>query len=70
MIEGAAALLRWYVEQGVDEAIGEEPIDRFAAPPPPVAAAAVTPIAPAADARIDRWEDAVPWILARLRHGA
>lgn len=48
MTEGAAALLRWYVEQGVDEAIGEEPIDRFAAPPPPVAAAAVTPIAPAA----------------------
>jgi DNA polymerase len=47
MIEGAAALLRWYVEQGVDEAIGEEPIDRFAAPPPPTAAAAVTPIAPA-----------------------
>ncbi|HEY4169869.1 MAG TPA: uracil-DNA glycosylase [Reyranella sp.] len=53
MIEGAAALLRWYVEQGVDEAIGEEPIDRFAAPPPPpapVAAAAVTPIVPAARA--------------------
>jgi uracil-DNA glycosylase len=48
MTEGAAALLRWYVEQGVDEAIGEEPIDRFAALPPPVAAAAVTPIAPAA----------------------
>jgi DNA polymerase len=48
MIEGAAALLRWYVEQGVDEAIGEEPIDRFAAPPPPAAAVAVTPIAPAA----------------------
>ena len=47
MIEGAAALLRWYVEQGVDEAIGEEPIDRFAAPPP-AAAAAVAPIAPAA----------------------
>jgi DNA polymerase len=47
MIEGAAALLRWYVEQGVDEAIGEEPIDRFAAPPPPTAAAAVTPIASA-----------------------
>jgi uracil-DNA glycosylase family 4 len=52
MIEGAAALLRWYVEQGVDEAIGEEPIDRFAAPPPPpaatTAAATVTTIAPAA----------------------
>ncbi len=50
MIDGAAALLRWYVEQGIDEAIGEEPIDRFAAPPPPAAAAAVTPIAPAARA--------------------
>jgi len=32
--------------------------------------AAATPMAPAADARIDRWEDAVPWILARLRNGA
>jgi uracil-DNA glycosylase family 4 len=51
MIEGAAALLRWYVEQGVDEAIGEEPIDRFAAPPPtPAAVAAATPVAPAARA--------------------
>ncbi len=38
-MEGAAALLRWYVDNGVDEAIGEEPIDRFALPPPqPVAA--------------------------------
>ena len=45
MIEGAAALLRWYVEQGVDEAVGEEPIDRFAAPAP-VAAAAAAPAAP------------------------
>lgn len=51
MIEGAAALLRWYVEQGIDEAIGEEPIDRFAAPlPSPAAAAAVTPVLPAARA--------------------
>lgn len=32
--------------------------------------AAATPMAPAADARIDRWADAVPWILARLRNGA
>jgi hypothetical protein len=32
--------------------------------------AAVTPMAPAADARIDHWKDAVPWILARLRNGA
>ncbi|MBS0524852.1 MAG: uracil-DNA glycosylase [Proteobacteria bacterium] len=55
MIEGAAALLRWYVDQGVDEAVGEEPVDRFAAPtPPPAAAATATatamPIAPAARA--------------------
>jgi DNA polymerase len=29
-----AALLRWYVDQGLDEAIGEQPVDRFAAPSP------------------------------------
>jgi DNA polymerase len=50
MIEGAAALLRWYVEQGVDEAIGEEPIDRFAVPPPAAAPAAAAPVAPVARA--------------------
>ena len=50
MIEGAAALLRWYVEQGVDEAIGEEPIDRFAVPPPSAAPAAAAPVAPVARA--------------------
>jgi uracil-DNA glycosylase len=51
MTEGVAALLRWYVEQGVDEAIGEEPIDRFATPPPPATAAA--PAAPpSANARV------------------
>jgi uracil-DNA glycosylase len=32
--EDVAALLRWYVEQGLDETIGEEAIDRFATPPP------------------------------------
>jgi len=45
--EDLASLLKWYVEQGLDETIGEEAIDRFAA----VAqqpAAAVTPTAPAA----------------------
>ncbi len=42
-MDGVAALLRWYVEQGVDETIGEEPIDRFAEPPPAAAAPAVTP---------------------------
>jgi uracil-DNA glycosylase family 4 len=40
-MDGVAALLRWYVDNGIDEAIGEEPVDRFAAPPPsPPAAAA------------------------------
>ncbi|MFN7191075.1 MAG: uracil-DNA glycosylase, partial [Rhodospirillales bacterium] len=40
------AALRWLVEAGADEAIGETPLDRFAAlpPPPPIAApAAKTP---------------------------
>jgi uracil-DNA glycosylase len=57
--EDLASLLRWYVDQGLDEAIGEEPVDRFAAPAPApapaprqVAAQAVvqapTPIRPAA----------------------
>ena len=49
------SLLRWYVDQGIDEAIGEDAIDRFAAPAPqptplPVqqrAPAAPTPIRPA-----------------------
>ena len=27
--EDLAALLRWYVEQGLDETIGEEPVDRW-----------------------------------------
>jgi len=39
--QDAAALLRWYVDHGLDETIGEEPIDRFAAPPPPAAVAAI-----------------------------
>jgi uracil-DNA glycosylase family 4 len=29
-----AALLRWYVDAGVDETIGEAPVDRFTAAPP------------------------------------
>jgi uracil-DNA glycosylase len=53
--EDLESLLRWYVDQGIDEAIGEEAIDRFAAPAPqptplPVqqrAPAAPTPIRPA-----------------------
>ena len=32
--EDLESLLRWYVEQGIDEAIGEAAIDRFAVAPP------------------------------------
>lgn len=52
------ALLKWYVDQGVDETIGEEAVDRFASQPsvPPVSVAAVptlprpaaSPVAPRA----------------------
>ncbi len=30
-------ILQWYLDAGVDEAIGEKPVDRFRAPPPPQA---------------------------------
>jgi uracil-DNA glycosylase family 4 len=36
--EDLASLLKWYVDHGLDETIGEEAIDRFALPPPPAAA--------------------------------
>jgi DNA polymerase len=49
-MEGAAALLRWYVDNGVDEAIGEAPVDRFALPPPVPAAVTPTASSPAARA--------------------
>ncbi len=39
----AAIVLQWYTLHGLDEAIGEEPIDRFATPAPTPAAAAVPP---------------------------
>ena len=49
-----AALLRWYLDAGVDETIGEQPVDRYretaepaAAPAPPPAAAASPPKATA-----------------------
>ena len=42
--EDLAALLKWYVDHGLDETIGEEAIDRFAALPPP--AATPPPITP------------------------
>src|SRR3954470_17300690 len=53
--EDLESLLKWYVDQGIDETIGEDAIDRFAAPalqvaPQPVqrqAPATPTPIRPA-----------------------
>lgn len=41
--EDIASLLKWYVDHGLDETIGEEAVDRFALPPP---AAAAPPVAP------------------------
>lgn len=51
--EDLASLLKWYVDHGLDETIGEDAIDRFALPPPaaaasPQTAAAPTPIRPSA----------------------
>ncbi|HEY6982121.1 uracil-DNA glycosylase [Reyranella sp.] len=39
--EDLAALLRWYADQGVEEAVEERPVDRFALPPPAAVAATV-----------------------------
>lgn len=39
--EDIAFLLRWYASHGIDEAIGETAIDRFALPPPAAATAAM-----------------------------
>ena len=41
--EDLASLLKWYVDHGLDETIGEEAIDRFA-PPPPAATSAPAPV--------------------------
>lgn len=46
------SLLRWYVEQGIDDVVGEEAVDRFAAPPP-AAAVAVAPGPSAAAAAVE-----------------
>jgi len=43
--EDLASLLKWYLDQGIDETIGEEAVDRFAAPAPVSASAlSVTPV--------------------------
>jgi uracil-DNA glycosylase family 4 len=41
--EDLAALLKWYVDHGLDESIGEEAVDRFALPPPATAAPSIPP---------------------------
>lgn len=43
----AAAVLKWYAEQGLDETIGEDAVDRFALKPsaPAVVAGAAVPVA-------------------------
>lgn len=41
--EDLASLLKWYVDHGLDETIGEDAIDRFALPPPPVATPPAAP---------------------------
>ncbi|SEP41205.1 DNA polymerase [Rhodospirillales bacterium URHD0017] len=46
--EDLESLLRWYVDQGIDESIGEEAIDRFAAPAPQAAPAPIQQKAPTA----------------------
>ena len=46
--EDIASLLKWYVDHGLDETIGEEAIDRFAVPPPPASAPAAVAVPPRA----------------------
>jgi uracil-DNA glycosylase family 4 len=41
--EDLAALLRWYVDQGLDETVGEEAVDRLAPVAPTLVAAAAPP---------------------------
>jgi len=48
MANDPAALLRWYVDAGVDECIGDEPVDRFRAAPTPAAVATSAPVLPSA----------------------
>lgn len=45
--EDLESLLRWYVDQGIDETVGEEAIDRFAVPAPQAAPLPAQPAPPA-----------------------
>lgn len=58
----ALALLRWQVEMGVDEAIGDAPVNRLVAPPPPpkVAEPRAATVAPAATRQAARAPQALP----------
>jgi DNA polymerase len=64
MLEHAAAL-RWYAEQGLEETIGEEAIDRFSLAPPAPAAAAPVPMAPRAGAAPSSFRPSTPPPAAR-----
>jgi len=44
--EDLAQLLKWYVDHGLDETIGEDAVDRFALPPPAAAPPSALPAAP------------------------
>ncbi|MBI1179977.1 MAG: uracil-DNA glycosylase [Alphaproteobacteria bacterium] len=59
--ESALTLLRWQVESGADEAIGEAPVNRFAAAPPADASPShPTPAAAPADRPRPRAAEALP----------
>ena len=53
-LSSSAELLRWYVEMGADEAIGEVPIDRLRPPGKPATAAVPLPVARAAPLLAER----------------
>src|SRR5262249_10837182 len=46
VMNDALAMLRWLVEAGADEAIGEAPVDRYAASAPPVTPVPAAAVAP------------------------
>ncbi|SOH93181.1 DNA polymerase [Monaibacterium marinum] len=45
------AALAWQVEMGVDEAIGDDPVDRYSAPPPPEPVVQAPPVVQAISAQ-------------------
>lgn len=59
-----SALLQWYLEAGVDEAIGEEPVDRFALSQAVLTAKALAPRPAAAPAPVAATAAVVPMSIA------